>query len=124
MPKSAPSKAAVRNLLQRLDTTLHLHIATISVGIAFATSSSRSIRTIKHSSRTTRQCPIPAFRPCTAMSCHPALARNRSCLRSMGERQLADMNTALASGDWLVGDELTLADLAYLPYMSRFGTCT
>ena len=35
MPKSAPSKAAVRNLLQRLDTALHLHIATISVGIAF-----------------------------------------------------------------------------------------
>jgi Glutathione S-transferase, C-terminal domain len=30
------------------------------------------------------------------------------------------MNTALASRDWLVGDELTLADLAYLPYMCRF----
>ena len=35
MPKSALGKAAVRNLLQRLDTALHLHIATISVGIAF-----------------------------------------------------------------------------------------
>jgi glutathione S-transferase len=38
----------------------------------------------------------------------------------MAERQFADMNTALASSDWLVGDELTLADLAYLPYMCRF----
>jgi hypothetical protein len=35
MPSSAVGKAAVRNLLQRLDTALHLHIATISVGIAF-----------------------------------------------------------------------------------------
>ena len=30
------------------------------------------------------------------------------------------MNTALTSNNWLVGDELTLADLAYLPYMCRF----
>ncbi len=30
------------------------------------------------------------------------------------------MNKALASGDWLVGNELTLADLGYLPYMCRF----
>ena len=35
MPKSALGKAAVRNSLQRLDTALHLHIATISIGIAF-----------------------------------------------------------------------------------------
>ena len=30
------------------------------------------------------------------------------------------MNTALASNNWLVGNQLTLADLAYLPYMCRF----
>ena len=74
MPKSAPSKAAVRNLLQRLDTTLHLHIATISVGIAFSTSSSRSIRTIRHSSRT-MAVPDPRLQPVTAMSCRPAPAQ-------------------------------------------------
>ena len=35
MPELALGKAAVRNSLQRLDTALHLHIATISIGIAF-----------------------------------------------------------------------------------------
>ena len=35
------------------------------------------------------------------------------------KRQFAEMNTALASSDWLVGNELTLSDLAYLPYMCR-----
>ncbi len=35
MPKSAIGRAVVRNLLQRLDTALHLNIATISVGVAF-----------------------------------------------------------------------------------------
>ena len=81
MPKSALEKAAVRNSLQRLDTALHLHIATISIGIAFRDQLLAVLRTIKHSSCITRRCPILAFRPCTAMSCRPAPARNPSCWR-------------------------------------------
>jgi glutathione S-transferase len=44
----------------------------------------------------------------------PSGASSKSFLLALDgwKRQLADMNTALASSDWLVGDELTLADLS------------
>ena len=52
----------------------------------------------------------------------PSGAGSKSFLLALDgwKRQFADMNTALSSSDWLVGNELTLADLAYLPYMCRF----
>ena len=35
------------------------------------------------------------------------------------EKLLSEMNDALASHPWLVGDSLTLADIAYSPYVTR-----
>ena len=121
MPKSAPSKAAVRNLLQRLDTTLHLHIATISVGIAFRDQLLAVHKNDQALESYYSAVPDPRLQA-VYRDVVPSGAGSKSFLLALDgwKRQLADMNTALASGDWLVGDELTLADLAYLPYMSRF----
>ena len=121
MPKSALSKAAVRNLLQRLDTTLHLHIATISVGIAF-----RDQLLAVHTNEKALESYYSAVPDPRLQAVYrdvvPSGAGSKSFMLALDtwKRQFAGMNTALTSSDWLVGNELTLADLAYLPYMCRF----
>jgi len=121
MPKSAPSKAAVRNLLQRLDTTLHLHIATISVGIAFRDQLLAVHKNDQALESYYSAVPDPRLQA-VYRDVVPSGASSKSFLLALDgwKRQFADMNTSLASSDWLVGNELTLADLAYLPYMCRF----
>jgi glutathione S-transferase len=121
MPSSAMEKAAVRNLLQRLDTALHLHIATISVGIAF-----RDQLLAVHNNDQALEAYYAAVPDPRLQAVYrdvvPSGAGSKSFLVALDgwKRQFADMNTALASGDWLVGNALSLADLAYLPYMCRF----
>jgi glutathione S-transferase len=121
MPKSAVGKAAVRNLLQRLDTTLHLHIATISVGIAF-----RDQLLAVHQNEQALESYYSAVPDARLQAVYrdvvPSGASSKSFLSALDawKRQFADMNIALAASDWLVDNELTLADLAYLPYMCRF----
>jgi glutathione S-transferase len=121
MPGSAAGKAAVRNLLQRLDTALHLHIATISVGIAF-----RDQLLAVHSSDQALEAYFAAVPDPRLQAVYrevvPSGAGSKSFLLALDawKRQFADMNAALASTQWLVGNKLTLADLAYLPYMCRF----
>jgi glutathione S-transferase len=121
MPKSAVGKAAVRNLLQRLDTTLHLHIATISVGIAF-----RDQLLAVHQNEQALESYYSAVPDARLQAVYrdvvPSGASSKSFLSALDawKRQFADMNIALAASDWLVDNELTLADLAYPPYMCRF----
>jgi glutathione S-transferase len=121
MPKSAVGKAAVRNLLQRLDTTLHLHIATISVGIAF-----RDQLLAVHQNDQALESYYSAVPDARLQAVYrdvvPSGAGSKSFLLALDawKRQFADMNMALAASDWLVDNELTLADVAYLPYMCRF----
>jgi glutathione S-transferase len=121
MPKSACGKAAVRNLLQRLDTTLHLHIATISVGIAF-----RDQLLAVHKDDKALESYYSAVPDLRLQAVYrdvvPSGAGSKSFLVALNgwKRQFAEMNASLESSDWLAGDELTLADLGYLPYMCRF----
>jgi glutathione S-transferase len=121
MPKSAVGKAAVRNLLQRLDTTLHLHIATISVGIAFRD----QLLAVHQDDRALESyyAAVPDARlQAVYRDVVPSGAGSKSFLSALDawKRQFADMNVALTASDWLVDNELTLADVAYLPYMCRF----
>ena len=81
MPKSAWEKPRCE-IRSNGSTPRFICISRRSVlALRFATNSSQSSRTIKRSSRSTRQRPIRAFRPCTAMSCRPAPAQSRSCWR-------------------------------------------
>jgi len=121
MPKSAIGKAAVRNLLQRLDTALHLHIATISVGIAFRDQLLAVHKNDQALEAYYAAVPDPRLQA-VYREVVPSGVGSQSFLLALDgwKRQFADMNKALASSDCLVGNELTLADLAYLPYMCRF----
>ena len=121
MPKSALGKAAVRNSLQRLDTALHLHIATISIGIAFRDQLLAVLTNDQALKSFYSATPDPRLQA-VYRDVVPSGAGSKSFLMALDgwKRQFADMNTRLASTSWLVGDELTLADLAYLPYMCRF----
>ena len=121
MPSSAVGKAAVRNLLQRLDTALHLHIATISVGIAFRDQLLAVHKNDQALESFYLAVPDPRLQT-VYRDVVPSGAGSKSFLLALDawKRQFADMNAALASSDWLVGTEPTLADFAYLPYMCRF----
>ena len=100
MPKSAPSKAAVRNLLQRLDTTLHLHIATISVGIAFRDQLLAVHKNDQALESYYSAVPDPRLQA-VYRDVVPSGAGSKSFPLALDgwKRQLADMNTALALSD-------------------------
>jgi glutathione S-transferase len=121
MPRSAVGKAAVRHLLQRLDTALHLHIATISVGIAFRDQLLAVHQNDQALESFYAAVPDPRLQA-VYRDVVPSGAGSKSFLLALDawKRQLADMNATLASHDWLVGNEPTLADFGYLPYMCRF----
>jgi len=121
MPKSAVERAAVRNWLQRLDAGLHLNIATISIGIAFRDQLIAVHNTDQALEAYYAAVPDPGLRS-VYRDVVPSGAESKSFRAAVDawQRQLADMNIALTSHDWLVGNAATLADFAYVPYMCRF----
>jgi glutathione S-transferase len=121
MPKAAIDKAVVRNMMQRLDTSLHMNIAAISIGVAFRDQLLAVLKDAKALEAYYSAMPDARLQA-VYRDVVPAGAGSQSFLLAIDgwKRQFADMNAAIGSGDWLVGNELTLADLAYMPYMCRF----
>ncbi len=121
MPDSPAGKAAVRNWLQRLDSGLHLNIATISIGIAFRDQLLEVHNTDKALESYYSAVPDQGLQA-VYRDVVPSGASSKSFQTALDawKRQLADMNTALGSSDWLAGYQATLADFGYLPYMCRF----
>jgi glutathione S-transferase len=121
MPEAATERAAVRNWLQRLDTGLHLSIGAISVGITFrdqllAVHTTGEALEVYYSA-----VPEPGLQA-VYREVVPSGASSKLFKSGIDawKRQLAEINGALASGDWLVGNALSLADFGYLPYLCRF----
>ena len=121
MPPDAIGRARVRAWLQRLDSGLHLAVATISIAVAFrhqvvavnptreaqqaflANVPDRALRSV-YEEVLELGCDAPLFRE--------ALDDWMKCFR--------DMEKALQESAWLSGPDLTLADFALLPYLCRF----
>lgn len=119
-PASAKQRARMRAWTKQLDEGLHAAVGTISNAVAFRyqTMNGRTEQQVKeHINRI----PDPAkrertmevtFKGVEASYFEPALRR--------WDKLFTDMEHALRSDAWLTGDQYTLADIAYVPYLTRF----
>ncbi len=120
MPLRPVERAMVRNWLQRLDAGLHLNIAVISVGIAFRDQLIAVHNTPEALEKFYAAVPDPALRA-VYRDVVPLGVKSGSFQIALQAwlRALGDMNAALESRDWLVGENQSLADMAYIPYACR-----
>ena len=120
MPDNAVSRARVRELLTQLDSTLHEQIAVISFCIAF-----RNQIMAKHDSPQAIERFVSNIRGRhRQMIMRDALDNGMDSGRFVAaileyERFLGEAERLLSDHTYLVDDELSLADFAYLPYIER-----
>ena len=117
-PDAADQKAAMRIWTRRLDESVHANAVTLTFSISFRNNFSA----------------MSAGELNAYLDNIPNVAK-REGLRDMidkgiqsqafpaavqiFDRLLAEMNAALAAGPWLAGEDFSLADMGYLPYVLR-----
>jgi glutathione S-transferase len=121
MPQDAPGRARVREWLQRLDTGLHFDLAVVSLGVAF-----RNQLLAVHKTQAALDAHYASISlPGLADICREVVPQGVAApafvkALSAWVKAFVEMEAALEQHDYLVGDALSIADLAYLPYICRF----
>jgi glutathione S-transferase len=113
LPAEARGRARVRHWTKQIDDGIFPATGTVSVSIAFHHQYTPELieEQVKFRGPSYRKMveewrkgpDNPAFTP---------------AIRRM-DKMLGDMDKALAEGPWLIGDQFTLADIAYAPYVTR-----
>ncbi len=120
LPADAVGRARARGWMKKLDDGLHLEVAALSVGIAFR----HQIMAVKNTPELLAAhfaaIPDPYMREVqrqvvTEGAGSPRVAQAVKEFRKLFEA----LEPELARHDWIVGDTLTLADIAYAPYITR-----
>lgn len=120
MPAGPRAHAETRKWLQRLDSGLHLNIAVLSIGIAFRDQLMAVHNTPEKLDAFYKATPDPALRA-IYQDVVPNGTSAKTFLVALAawKKLIADMNEALQSSNWLVGDAEGLADIAFVPYLCR-----
>jgi len=120
MPDSAVGRAEVRAWAQRLDTELHMHIAALSFGIAFREQLLAVHDTPEKLEAFLQGITVPAMQAFYRDMLGEGMESPRFAAAVQAwDKALGDMEAALAERDWLVAGQMTLADIAYSPYLTR-----
>lgn len=120
MPSDPLPRAAVRAWLQRLDAGLHLDIAVISIGVAFRDQLMAVNNTPELLQAFFDNIPDPKLRAIYQdVVPHGAASAQFANSLTAWAKTIRDIDTALQSGPWLAGGDLTIADFGYLPYFCR-----
>ena len=118
-PSDAYGRARMRLWTKQLDEGLHAMTGVLSSSIAFRYQHF-AIKTEDEVRRTIENIPDPGKRERQRENILKGLESKflPAAVRRFA-RLIGDIDTALASGDWLAGNEFSLADIAYTPYMVR-----
>lgn len=120
MPASALERTRVRAWMQRLDAGLHLHVAALSFAIAFRLQLLNALDSDEKLEAYYARIPQPEYAAFYREVVPLGIDAPRFSFAVLAyDRLLADMEAALAHLQWLAGDQLTLADAAYAPYLTR-----
>jgi glutathione S-transferase len=118
-PTAAKERACMRLWTKQLDDGVHAATATISVGIAFR-HQMKSGRSVKDVRDFIDKIPDPArrarmheivFEGPASVHFPPAILRFK--------KLFSDMEASLSRSEWLTGETYSLADIAYVPYLTR-----
>lgn len=117
-PKEHAARARMRLWTKQLDETVHAATSTLSNGIAF-----RHQKLIWGQERLEefhRNMPNPARREQSWENITKGVeSRYFIDAAKRFDKLLADMEAALGQSKWLAGDEFSLADTSYAPYITR-----
>lgn len=120
MPENALQRAHIRAWLTRLDAGLHEQIAVISFCLAFRYQLLKRYNTDESLEGFLSQIPDPHREVVMRDIVSNGMESGRLSLAvSAYEQLLTDLTRALSESTWLVGDQISLADLAFLPYIER-----
>tara|TARA_R110002110_G_scaffold110951_8_gene276430 strand:- start:8434 stop:9222 length:789 start_codon:yes stop_codon:yes gene_type:complete len=117
-PSDPMARAQMRLWMKRLDDRLHAETGVVSSAIAFRYQKLAQGR--EAAEKLTEEIPDPAKRERMRSITFEGTASPlfAGAIRQF-RRLIDDIETALAHRDWLVGDSLSLADIAYAPYATR-----
>ncbi|WP_187276547.1 glutathione S-transferase family protein [Parahaliea maris] len=119
-PVDAALRAKMRGWLIRLDAGLHEHVAAISFCVAFRHQLLQRYPDTEQIERFIDQIPDPGRAGFMRDVLPNGVASKRFSLALYSYNQLlADMDDALQQRAWLAGDQLSLADFSYVPYIDR-----
>lgn len=118
-PADPRARAQMRLWTKKLDEGLHIHTATISAAIAFR--HQQIDRPPEELASILAAMPDPAKRErrkdLIENGIHSKLFPD--AIRAW-DKTMADMEDALGSSTWLAGEDFSLADIAYSPYLTRW----
>jgi glutathione S-transferase len=120
MPAGALQRTRVRAWMQRLDAGLHLHVAALSFGIAFRLQLLGKLDSDEKLEAFYANIPDPEYAAFYREVVLLGVDAPRFRFAVLAyDRLLRDMEAALARQPWLAGEQVTLADAAYAPYLTR-----
>ena len=120
LPTGPAARAKARWWMKKLDDGIHIEIVALSFAIAFRYQLIEACGSDEALEKHFAGIPDPYIRE-VQRQVVPAGIESPRFVQAIQEfeKLLAEMEDALASQPWLVGDNLTLADIAYSPYVTR-----
>ena len=120
LPTDPYSRALVRGWMKRLDDGMHLETIVLSFGVAFRHQLVAALETDEALERHFSSIPDPYIQKVQRQVVTGGIGSPRFEQAIIAfEKLLRELDNELASHAWIVGDELTLADIAYAPYGTR-----
>ena len=120
LPAEPAGRAKARWWMKKLDDGLHLEVAVLSFAIAFRHQLIKACGSDEALEKHFAGIQDPYIQEVQRQVVpHGVDAPRFAQSIRQYEKLLSEMNEALASHHWLVGDNLSLADIAYSPYATR-----
>jgi glutathione S-transferase len=120
LPVDPYSRALVRGWMKRLDDGIHLETIVLSFGVAFRHQLIAALDTDEALERHFSSIPDPYIQEVQRQVVPDGIGSPRfEQAITAFEKLLRELDSELASHAWIVGDKLTLADIAYAPYGTR-----
>jgi glutathione S-transferase len=117
-PSAPAARAAMRLWTKQLDETVHAATSTLSNGIAFR--HQKLVWGMTKLEEFHRNMPNPARREQSWENITKGVeSRYFIDAAKRFDKLLNDMEAALANSTWLAGEEFSLADVSYAPYLTR-----
>ena len=120
LPETPLERARVRWWMKRLDDGLHLDIAALSFGIAFRHQLIKAKGSVEEIDKHVSGVPDPYLREVQRQVVFEGVDSPRFAMAVLQFAKLVkELDEELQSRDWIGGNTLSLADIAYAPYVTR-----
>lgn len=120
LPADTAGRAKIRWWMKKLDDGIHLEVVVLSFAIAFRHQLIKACGSDEALEKHFAGIRDPYIQEVQRQVVPQGIEAPRfvQSIRQF-EKLLSDMNEALAAHPWMVGDNLSLADIAYSPYVTR-----